>query len=82
MILSLVTMTELKKCCITNAYLQWPMGLLFLAHLSYCDHSPSVHPLTSLNDVSSETAEPNFFKLHVEPHVKGGLKIYTNGHGP
>ena len=23
MILSLVAMTELKKCCITNAYLQW-----------------------------------------------------------
>ena len=23
-----------------------------------------------------------FFKLHVEPSVKGGFKIYTNGHGP
>ena len=28
-----------------------------------------------------ETSEPNFFKLHVEPCVKGGLKICTNGHG-
>ena len=59
--------------------------LLFLAHLSqrvrmsYCDHSPSVVlPFTPLNDFS-ETPGPNVFRLHVEPSVKGGLKIYTNG---
>ena len=33
-------------------------------------------------DFSSETPGPNLFKLHVEPCVKGELKIYTNGHGP
>ena len=39
------------------------------------------HPLTPLNDFSSETHGPVFFKLHVVPSVKGGLKIYTNCHG-
>ena len=57
----------------------------FLAHLSlqlrmsYCDHSPSVvrrrpsvvrRPFTLLNDFSSETPGPIFFKLNVEPSVK------------
>ena len=28
-----------------------------------------------------EMPGPIFFKRHVEPSVKGGLKIYTNGHG-
>ena len=55
--------------------------------MSYCDHLPSVihpssvRPFTSLNDFSSVTPWPILFKLHVEPCVKGGLKIYTNGHG-
>ena len=60
----------------------------FLAHLSQslsmscCDHQPSVvHLSTPLNDFSFETPRPIFFKFHVEPSVKGGLKIYTNGHG-
>ena len=54
--------------------------------MSYCDHSlsivchPSVHSFTPLNDFSSETPRPNFFKLYVEPCVKGGLKICKNGH--
>ena len=34
-----------------------------------------------LNDFSSETPEPIFFKLHVEPSDKGELKICTNGQG-
>ena len=38
------------------------------------------HPPTPLNDFSSETPGPIFFKLLVEP-VKGQLKIYTNGQG-
>ena len=42
----------------------------------------SVHLFTPLNDFSSEIPGPNFFKLHVEPCVKGGLEICTNGHGP
>ena len=49
--------------------------------MRYYDHLPSVHPPTPLNDFSSETAGPIFFKLHVESSVKGGLKICTNGHG-
>ena len=35
-----------------------------------------------LNVFFSETAWPFFFKLHVEPCVKWGWKIYENGHGP
>ena len=31
----------------------------------------------TLNDFSSETPEPNFFEIHVEPSVKGGLKIFV-----
>ena len=51
--------------------------------MSYCDHLPSViHPTTPLNDLSSLTPGPIFFKLQVEPRVKGGLKFFTNGHGP
>ena len=59
--------------------------------MSYCDHSPSaVHSpsagpsvclFTPLNDFS-EIPEPNFFKLYVEPCVKGELKICKNGQGP
>ena len=45
-------------------------------------HRPSVCPSTPSNKFSSETPGPIFFKLHVEPSVKGGLKICTNGHGP
>ena len=57
-----------------------------LAHLSWrlrmihCDHSPSVCLSTPLNNFSSETPGPIFFKLHVEPSVKGGFKIFTNGY--
>ena len=53
----------------------------FLAHLIIvitCRQSS----FTPLNDFSSETPGPIFSKLHVEPSVKGGVKIYTNGHGP
>ena len=38
-------------------------------------------PFRLSNDFSSETSGPIFIKLHVEPSVKRGLKIYTNGHG-
>ena len=41
-------------------------------------------PSTPLNDSSSETPKPVFFKQHVQPSVTGsgwGLKICTNGHG-
>ena len=49
--------------------------------MSYCDHLPSVVRLsTPLKDFSSETPGTVFFKLHVEPSVKGELKISTNGH--
>ena len=50
--------------------------------MSYCDHVPSVarrRPSTPLNDLSSETLRSIFFKLHVEPSVKKGLKICSNG---
>ena len=48
--------------------------------MSYCDHPPSVRlPFTPLNDFFSEIPGPNFFKLHVEPCVKGGLKFCQNG---
>ena len=51
--------------------------------MSYCDHLPSaVCMSTPLNHLSSETLEPIFFKLHVEPSIKRRLKIYSNGHGP
>ena len=44
--------------------------------------SESVRCLPShLNDFSSKTSGPISFKLHVKTYVKGGLKIYTNGHG-
>ena len=35
-----------------------------------------------LNDFSIETPGPFFFKLHVNPSVKGDLKICMNCHGP
>ena len=65
----------------------------FLAHLSKAQNEllwslavhrrPSVcRPLTPLNDFSSVTPGPIFFKLHVELSVKGELKICSNGHGP
>ena len=41
----------------------------------------SVRPSTHLNDFS-ETPGPIFFKLHMKPPVKEGLKIYINTHGP
>ena len=52
--------------------------------MSYCDHLPSVvvRPSSTPLNNFSETLGPVFFKLHVEPSVKGGLKIYTNGHSP
>ena len=64
--------------------LYFPYISTFLARLrmSYRDHSPSVVcPFTPLNELSSETPWPIFFKFHVEHSVKRGLKIYTNGHG-
>ena len=39
-------------------------------------------PSIPLNDFSSVTPGPGFFKLHLEPSVKGGLKICINGHSP
>ena len=61
-----------------------------LAHLSKAQHKllwllafcpSSICPLsTPLNIFSSVTTGPIFFKLHAPPSVKGGLKIYTNGH--
>ena len=57
--------------------------------LSYCDQLPSfvhlsIHPWLSThsNDFSSKTPGPIFFKLHLEPSFKGGLKICTDGHCP
>ena len=62
---------------------------VFLAHLSqrlrmsYFDHSSSiVHPSTPLNNFSSETPGPVFFKLPLESSVNGVLKVYTNGFSP
>ena len=37
---------------------------------------------TPLNDFSSETPGRIFFRLHVKPCVKEGLKIYTSGYCP
>ena len=37
---------------------------------------------TPFNDFSSKTPGPIFFKLYVALSVKGGLKIYTDCHGP
>ena len=42
----------------------------------------SVRPSILLNDFSSETPRPIFFKLHVEPSIKEGLNICTNVNGP
>ena len=36
---------------------------------------------TLLNNFSSETPGPIFFRLHVEPSVEEGLKICLNGQG-
>ena len=48
-----------------------------------CHQSSSVHrcPATTLNDFSSETPGPILVKLHVEPSVKRGLKIFSYGSG-
>ena len=66
--------------------------LVLLAHLSLwlrlCSgyailitYSPS-SIVCPLNDYFSVSSGPNFFKLHVEPSMEGGLKIYANGHSP
>ena len=34
-----------------------------------------VRPFARLKNFTSETPGPNFFKLHMEPSVKGGLKF-------
>ena len=48
-----------------------------------CFVRPSVRPsVHTLNKFSSEIPGPNFFKLHVEPCIKEGLKICANGYGP
>ena len=47
-----------------------------------CRPSVDRRPSKPLNDFSSESPGPIFFKLPVEPSVKKGLKICTNGHGP
>ena len=47
----------------------------------YSRRLSSVRPFTLLGGFSSETPGPNFIKLYVEPCIKGGLKIYKNGHG-
>ena len=44
---------------------------------SFVHHLSIICPSTHLNDYSSETPGPIFFKVHVEPSVKRGLKIYT-----
>ena len=45
--------------------------------MSYCDHSLSVVSLsTRLNNFSSETPGPVFFKFYVDPSAKGGLNTY------
>ena len=46
------------------------------------DHLPSVGSSTPLNDFSSVTPGPIFFKFLLEPSVNGELKICTNGFGP
>ena len=44
MILSLVAMTKLKKCCITNAYLQWLFhsGERAMSHWPLVDVDPTL----------------------------------------
>ena len=54
-----------------------------MLRMSYCDHllsvirrRPSViRPSTPLNNFSSVTPVPIFFKLHVDPFVEGGCKF-------
>ena len=49
--------------------------------MSYSDYLPlSVCESTPLKDFF-ETPVPILLKLHVEPFIKWGLKICTNGHG-
>ena len=65
-----------------------PKCIVFLAHLSqsmiYCDNLTSIRPSVNiyLNNFSSETPGSNFFKRHMEPSVKEGLKICTNDLDP
>ena len=52
--------------------------------MSYLGYLPSIvhcRKSTPLNDFSSETPRPIFFKLHVEPSVKSSLKLCSNGQG-
>ena len=65
-----------KKKKKIGSILHYHLG--FIA-LSYCDHLPFIcsHLWTAF-----KTPWPNFFMLHVEPSIKEGLKIYTNGHSP
>ena len=44
-------------------------------------HRQYIHPYTPLNNFSSETPGPVFFKFHMESSVNGELEIGTNGHG-
>ena len=67
---------ELRHVCFV-AHLNKASGWVFMILAI----RPSVRPFTPLNDFY-QTPGPNFFKLHVAPSVKGGLKICTNGHGP
>ena len=46
-----------------------------------CRPSPICPPSIPLNDFFSVIPGPIFFRVHVEPSVKGGFKIYTNDYG-
>ena len=55
---------------------------MITCHPSPMVFRPSVRCMsTLLNNFSSETPGPIFFRLHVEPSVKEGLKICLNGQG-
>ena len=49
--------------------------------ITYRPSSVDRTPFIPLNGISSETPGPVFFKLNVEPFVKGGLKICSNEQG-
>ena len=52
--------------------------------MSYCDHSPSVVRLcvgSHLWTTSPLKPLGKIFSNFVEPFVKGGLKLFQNGHG-
>ena len=44
--------------------------------------SPFNHSSLCPHHIASGTTGPIFFKFHLEPSVKEGLKICWNGHGP